>query len=301
MANEIYRDSWWGNPTASGWGNIYYSYIVSFYARNYSDRVIADGGTVESLNCVDSGIDLQSNPIITLLGDAFIKLLHSEVYSDDGATAFDELFFGDLTSSIDTVNQVNVNRTGVYNVLYNVTDPAGIASPQVSREVYIKSFITNDYETRIAAEGGTVESEVCIDTAGFPSNPIITLIGNAYIELLIGNAYTESGATAFDEFIFGDLTSQIDITDQVNVNRAGVQDVLYDVTLEEGSATQVRREVYIKSILTDRYETRLGSDGATIESEVCIDGTNFSKFNWGYNFRVVDDGGIIESLGCVTL
>ena len=193
MANEIYKSSWWGNPTASGWGNIYYNYIISFYARNYSDRVIADGGVVESLNCVDSNIDLQSNPIITLLGDAFVELLHSEVYSDDGATAFDDLFFGDLTSSIYTVNEVNVNRTGVYNVFYNVTDPSGIAAPQVSREVYIKSF------------------------------------------------------------------------------------------------------------LTDRYETRLGLDGATVESEVCIDGTDFSKFNWGYNFRVVDDGGIVESLGCVTL
>ena len=193
MANEIYRDSWWGNPTASGWGNIYYSYIVSFYARNYSDRVIDDGGIVESLNCVDSGIDLQSNPIITLLGDAFVKSLIGSTYTDDGASAFDDLFFGDLTSSIDTVNQVDINTVGVYNVLYNLTDPSGIAAPQISREVYIKS------------------------------------------------------------------------------------------------------------LLVDGYETRIGTEGGTVESEVCVDSTDFSKFNWGYNFRVIADGGIVESLGCVTL
>jgi len=26
MANEIYNSSWWGSPTATGWGNIYYEY-----------------------------------------------------------------------------------------------------------------------------------------------------------------------------------------------------------------------------------------------------------------------------------
>jgi hypothetical protein len=193
MANEIYNSSWWGNPTATGWGNMYYNYIVSFYARNYSDRVIADGGVVESLNCVDSGIDLQSNPIITLLGDAFIKSLIGSTYTDDGATAFDELFFGDLTSSIDTVNQVDINTVGVYNVLYNLTDPSGI------------------------------------------------------------------------------------------------------------SAKQVSREVYIKSLLVDGYETRIGADGGVLESEECIDRTDYAKFNWGYNFRVIADGGIVESLECVII
>jgi len=26
MANEIYNSTWWGNPTETGWGNIYYEY-----------------------------------------------------------------------------------------------------------------------------------------------------------------------------------------------------------------------------------------------------------------------------------
>ena len=193
MANEIYRDSWWGNPTSTGWGNIYYNYIVSYYVRNYEDRVVTDGGVVESLECIDGNLSLTSNPIITLLGDTFVKSLNGDVYTDEGATAFDELFFGDLTSSISTTSSVNINRTGVYNVFYNVTDPSGIYSPQV------------------------------------------------------------------------------------------------------------RREVYIKSILTDRFETRIASDGGSVESEVCIDSTDFGVLNWGYNFRVVDDGGVMESLECVII
>jgi hypothetical protein len=193
MANNIYSSSWWGNPTATGWGNMYYNYIVSFYARNYSDRVIADGGVVESLNCVDSGIDLQSNPIITLIGDAYVKSLVGQTYTDAGATAFDALFFGDLTNKIRVSNKVNINKTGIYNVKFNLTDPSGI------------------------------------------------------------------------------------------------------------SAKQVSREVYIKSLLVDGYETRIGADGGVLESEECIDRTDYAKFNWGYNFRVIADGGIIESLECVII
>ena len=193
MANNIYSSSWWGNPTATGWGNMYYNYIVSFYARNYSDRVIADGGVVESLNCVDSGIDLQSNPIITLIGDAYVKSLVGQTYTDAGATAFDALFFGDLTNKIHVSNKVNINKTGIYNVKFNLTDPSGI------------------------------------------------------------------------------------------------------------SAKQVSREVYIKSLLVDGYETRIGADGGVLESEECIDRTDYGKFNWGYNFRVIADGGIIESLECVII
>ena len=193
MANEIYSSSWWGSPTATGWGNMYYNYIVSFYARNYSDRVIADGGVVESLNCVDSGIDLQSNPIITLIGDAYVKSLVGQTYTDAGATAFDALFFGDLTNKIHVSNKVNINKTGIYNVKFNLTDPSGI------------------------------------------------------------------------------------------------------------SAKQVSREVYIKSLLVDGYETRIGADGGVLESEECIDRTDYGKFNWGYNFRVIADGGIIESLECVII
>tara|TARA_B100000809_G_scaffold78932_1_gene76879 strand:+ start:698 stop:1285 length:588 start_codon:yes stop_codon:yes gene_type:complete len=167
MANEIYRDSWWGSPTATGWGNMYYNYIVSFYARNYSDRVIADGGIVESLNCVDSDIDLSSNPIITLIGNAFEQSLEGQTYTDAGATAFDALFFGDLTNKIKVVNNVNINKSGTYNVEFNVTDPSGIAAKQVSREVYIQSLLVNAFETRILADSGVVESLSCIEKTDF--------------------------------------------------------------------------------------------------------------------------------------
>ena len=57
MANEIYRSSWWGYSSATGFGSIYNKYNIDDLADGYSLRVIADGGTVEALSCL-SALDL---------------------------------------------------------------------------------------------------------------------------------------------------------------------------------------------------------------------------------------------------
>jgi hypothetical protein len=54
MANEIYPVSWWGSPNKDGWGSIYYDYIITPLTKSYEDRVIADGGIVEAISCVNN-------------------------------------------------------------------------------------------------------------------------------------------------------------------------------------------------------------------------------------------------------
>lgn len=53
MANEIYKSSWWGSPVDGGWGGIYYDYGYNAITVSYNTRVLADGGTVEALDCVN--------------------------------------------------------------------------------------------------------------------------------------------------------------------------------------------------------------------------------------------------------
>ena len=50
MANEIYVNSYWGNPTTT-WGEIYYDYEIF---KKYDSRVSLDGGTVEAVGCLIS-------------------------------------------------------------------------------------------------------------------------------------------------------------------------------------------------------------------------------------------------------
>ena len=61
MANEIYSSSWWGSPTANGWGSIYYEYTDSFefvidesLVNRFNSRVIAEGGIVEGNECLST-------------------------------------------------------------------------------------------------------------------------------------------------------------------------------------------------------------------------------------------------------
>jgi len=62
MANEIYKVSWWGSPIKDGWGGIYYDFAYGFPLVNYySDRVEADGGIVESLQCVSEALSSLSD------------------------------------------------------------------------------------------------------------------------------------------------------------------------------------------------------------------------------------------------
>ena len=53
MANEIYNTSWWGSPERVGWGSIYYDFNNPL-TREYEARVIADGGTIEAIGCVNN-------------------------------------------------------------------------------------------------------------------------------------------------------------------------------------------------------------------------------------------------------
>jgi len=60
MANEIYSKSWWGKGACNsiGWGIIYKAFAgcQSALTTAYILRVEADGGVVESSECIDENL-----------------------------------------------------------------------------------------------------------------------------------------------------------------------------------------------------------------------------------------------------
>tara|TARA_R110002050_G_scaffold39213_1_gene96359 strand:+ start:754 stop:936 length:183 start_codon:yes stop_codon:yes gene_type:complete len=54
MANEIYQKSWWGFKRLIGFGSIYYNYSLNEITTSYTERVSADNGTVEAIDCVNN-------------------------------------------------------------------------------------------------------------------------------------------------------------------------------------------------------------------------------------------------------
>jgi hypothetical protein len=102
-------------------------------------------------------------PVITRLGSATVSLNVGETYSDAGATATDNVD-GNITSSIVTVNPVNVNTAGTYTVTYNVSDAASNAATQVTRSVtvYIAPDTTITDVDTISRPNGSTDHTITI-------------------------------------------------------------------------------------------------------------------------------------------
>src|SRR3989344_2759748 len=137
-------------------------------------------------------------PVITLVGAAEVEVLVGETYEDAGATAEDDVD-GDITSSIATDNLVDTSILGTYTVTYTVSDAAGNEADPVTRTVNVVETLTAEPEP---------EPE---DTAP----PVITLLGEATVEVEQGTEYIDAGATAADD-VDGDITSQITVANPVD-------------------------------------------------------------------------------------
>src|SRR3989338_3770843 len=147
-------------------------------------------------------------PVITLVGVNPQTIEVGDAYTELGATAIDN-YDGDITTSISIdATAVDTDTLGSYTVTYDVTDSEGNAATQVTRTVDV------------------------IDT----TIPVITLVGVNPQTIEVGDAYTELGATAIDNYD-GDITTSIVIdATAVDTDTLGSYGVTYDVTDSEGNA-----------------------------------------------------------------
>gem|GEM_PF-332424 len=193
------------------------TYVVTYNVSDAAGNAAAE--VIRTVNVIPD----TTAPVISLIGSSAISLQLGDSYSDQGATASDNID-GDLTSSIvvggDTVN---TNAVGLYTITYNVSDAAGNAAVEVTRTVTVNP-----------------------DTIA----PVITLNGASTINLNIGDAYNEQGATATDN-LDGNLTSSIVISGSVNTASAGTYFVNYNVSDSSGNAAnQVTRTVVVSADTT---------------------------------------------------
>ncbi|QMS84542.1 DUF5011 domain-containing protein [Candidatus Xianfuyuplasma coldseepsis] len=99
--------------------------------------------------------------------------------------------------------------------------------------------------------------------------PGLTLVGDATIELAVGDTYTELGALAID-VEDGDISDDIVIdSSAVNTNQAGTYTVTYNVTDSDGNAAaQVTREVVVTAVNANQAPTITLTGDATIYLEI---------------------------------
>ena len=190
-----------------------------------------------SLTASDIVIPLAVKPVISLIGQSEVSLELGTTYTDSGATASDNID-GDITSSILTASNVNVNRVGTYSVTYNVSDAAGNAADEVTRTVNITPDVTK---------------------------PVITLKGDMEVSLELGTPYTDLGAMASDN-IDGDITSSIVTVNNVDIYTVGTYSVTYNVSDAAGNAAdEVTRIVNITPDVTKPVITLSGDAEVSLE------------------------------------
>ncbi|MBR1679292.1 MAG: polysaccharide deacetylase family protein [Bacilli bacterium] len=74
--------------------------------------------------------------------------------------------------------------------------------------------------------------------------PIISLNGSAQVSIEVNGTYQESGALASDN-CDGDLTSKIEIQNNINTKQAGEYKVIYKVKDEFGNEASISRTIYV--------------------------------------------------------
>ena len=77
--------------------------------------------------------------------------------------------------------------------------------------------------------------------------PVITLNGNANIELKVNDKYEEKGAKASDDKD-GDITSKIEISGKVDTAVAGTYKIKYKVKDSAGNEATAERTVVVKKV-----------------------------------------------------
>ena len=187
------------------------TYIVVYNVSDFSGNV-AIPVTRTILVVTDA-----TPPVIYLNGDASITIMKGDTYIDAGATATDNID-GTITENIITSGTVNVNVAGTYTITYTVSDTEGNTAVPVIRTIIVLADIIS---------------------------PSLTLIGNAVINLIVGDTYTEAGATALDN-IDGIITNNITTTGSVDTSIAGTYVITYSVSDSAGNhATPLVRTIIV--------------------------------------------------------
>lgn len=187
-------------------------------AITISGNTIANGA--RGIRIEDAGYGLGTNATITIHGNFF-----------GGDTEYGVGNLGGYTGAVSTTGNWWGNHTGPSDAT-----AADGSTPDTNAGTGSVAKGALDYSSWCTNSGCTPDS----------TKPVITLNGDASVDVVRGATYTDAGATANDN-LDGDLTSDIVVGgDTVHTDIAGDYTITYDVSDYSGNAAdQVTRVVHV--------------------------------------------------------
>ena len=249
--NSQITGSWWVSDKAAGSFRVVLSAPQAadvsfdyFLVQTEGQLQTTDSGTSEigsstpSSGTPVSGLQGDTTaPVITVLGDNPLHVSVGGVYVDPGVTAVDAVdgavpittFVDGIQSGVDAID---TSSQTTHIITYSATDQRGNLAT-ATRAVIVGSD---------TASSATTTTTITTPTDTTP--PVVTLIGDAAMEVTVGGVFTDPGATAADN-VDGDLTANIVVTGSVDTATAGLYTLTYTATDAAGNIGSVSRVVTV--------------------------------------------------------
>ncbi len=159
-------------------------------------------------------------PVITIIGAVSIEVLQGSSYTDQGASAVDNI---DSIVSVVSTGVVNTGVLGTYTITYSATDVAG------NNSVRTRSVKVVEENTQPKAD---------------TTKPIITLEGDLTFKIVVGEEFKEPGFSAVDD---QDGTVAVLVTGVVDTKNAGIYTLSYTAKDSTGNTAVATRSVVVST------------------------------------------------------
>lgn len=255
--NSSVTGSWWvSDKTAGSFRVVLSSAQTSDVSFDYflvqtegqiatSSPMTNDQGSISNSNTTDT-----TAPVITLLGDNPLHLSVGGLFTDPGITAVDnsggaityKTFVDGIeqpTSDLDTSSQTT------HIITYSATDAKG-NSATVTRAVIVGASSSD------SGSGSGASTTPSDTTPADTTAPVVTLNGDAAMQITVGDTFTDAGATASDD-VDGSLTPVV--TGAVDTATAGSYTLTYTATDSAGNAGSASRLVTVSASSTEETTT----------------------------------------------
>lgn len=223
---------------------------------------------------------------IDLYGEKIISIKLGEEYIEKGAEAELKKIFNSEKLDINISGNVNTKKVGKYIISYKATTKylekeiirivkvVDDVKPEIKLtgnvnlcemtnllDYNIQAFDNYDGDITDKIKYQIKNNKIIFEVSDSSNNktelihkvnyieseyPTITLNGAENIDLIVGDNYEEYGATAFDS-CDGDLTNNIQIVHNIDINKAGIYEVDYIVSDKNNKTTKIKRYVTVSN------------------------------------------------------